>query len=182
MRPTKIIIISLGFIALAVSTAAHAGVYRRMPGVTCEGLYQNWQKMYREERGILNIDTTQPQGVVCPAKAPDVSTSNETCLGGSFQTSVFYDDESNVDDFRCQMYKVTVTGTMSWGVPRFTCSQAGGCPDPTTAYMGTGYLTLPSLSTTCDGTYANLGAVCVLPRHASPGATFLIYTGTVAPF
>jgi hypothetical protein len=179
MRTRNIVI--AGIAALAVSSVAHATV-RFQPGTTCEGLYQNWSKMYREERGILNLDTTQPQGVVCPAKAPDLPNNNNTCSGGNFSTTVFYDDGSNVDSFFCQMFKVSGTGTMTWGVGRYTCSQSGGCPDPTTPFMGTGSLSLPALSASvCGGTAQNLGAICNMPRHASPGASFIILTSTTGP-
>ena len=181
MRSRNIVVVIVGALALAVSSFAHATV-RFQPGTMCEGLYQNWSKMYREERGILNIDTTQPQGVVCPSKAPDLPNNNNTCSGGNFTVNVYYDDESNVDSFYCQMYKVSSTGTMTWGVGRFTCSQVGGCPDPTTPYLGTGYLQLPTLSASvCGGTAQNLGAICNMPRHASPGGSFIIMTQTVAP-
>lgn len=176
MRSTTIIV--AGFIALAVSPTAHASTRRAQPGVYCEGLYQNWAKMYREERGILNLDTTQPQGVVCPSQVPEFDTQFSGCQSGNLTEYVYYDDESNVDNFFCQMYMVTNTGTMTWGVGRYTCNQTGGCSSPTSSYLGTGVLYLPSLSGSTCGTETalNFGAICNLPRHASPGATFLVGT------
>src|SRR5215471_6429316 len=121
MRATGVVVL----VAVAwLSTPANASV-RVQPGVNCEGLYQNWQFMYREERGIANVDTTRAWGVVCPAKIQDFANNNNTCFGGNYSMVVYYDDETNVDNFFCQMYKVSTTGAMTWGVGRYTCSTGG---------------------------------------------------------
>src|SRR5215471_17523754 len=87
----------------AVSSAAYATthVLRFQPGVTCKGLYQNWTKMYREERGIANVDQTSAQGIVCPAKSQDINYDGGVCFTGNYAVSVYYDDESTVDNLFC---------------------------------------------------------------------------------
>jgi len=171
---------ALGFVVLSVAATANADVQRYTAGVMCEGLYQNWQYMYREERGIANFSTTSLQGVVCPARSRDVAIGNQ-CFGGTYTMSVDYDDETNTDDFWCEAYKVTFTGTMSWTAPRYTCS-AGACPDPTEVNMGTGTMTLPSLQTSCvDGTFQNFGAICNLPRRVTPGTSFVLKVTAQTP-
>jgi len=169
----------LGVVLCSFGLRADADVLRYHPGVHCKGLSQDWQYMYREERGIANFSTVVNHAAACAARPVD--SSGGSCGSGSFTVQVDYDDESTTDYFFCVMYKVSKTGTVTLGTGRYACA-AGGCPNPTISDVGTGSMTLPSIATSCaDGTAMNFGISCVLPPRGTPGTSFLIKMTSQTP-
>ena len=158
-------------LAVAAPAAAGAATFRVHSGNDCEALYTLQSRVYREERGIFNIDTVNNLGITCPVRLEYAQT--ETCIGFTPNIGLHYVDGSQTGELRCQTYKATYSGTITWGAPRWSCS-AGQCPDPTTSWTGNGFMDLPDLPVTCtDGTHRTYGMMCVLPKHASPGATWV---------
>jgi len=163
---------------MALSTVAYADVpvsqHRVDSGNVCQPIYGEQNRSTRDELGLGSIDSTYPLDLICPTHLE--LTYNESCVGTYTPTLyLHYKDGSTTDEFVCQFFKVSSSGTVTWGNPRWTCS-TGACSDPTTSWTGTNTMAVPTLSVTggCgDGTIYNFGVVCTMAKPGTGGTSYV---------
>jgi hypothetical protein len=91
---------------------------------------------------------------------------------------VRYKDLTSADNFWCFVHQTFYDGSMADSGTKYTCSTAGGCTDPTTAYIGGGYLQWSSteLGSNLYNQFvdANYGVICGVPKTGGSGSSFII--------
>ncbi len=127
------------FLALAaagalITATASASYVRTDHGASCQPAYGSQTLVGVGEPGIGDYSATSPAHVFCPASH---SFSDLTAI------NVEYIDNTTTQNFSCYGFAQNeFSGSTTWSATRYTCSQAGGCPDPTQAYTGRNSLTL----------------------------------------
>jgi hypothetical protein len=177
---------ALGLIAAAAAPAT-ADVARRH-GSTCAPKHASNGLVGADERGIYNASSSTSATVTCAApdrvghKINAYSSGFDGTKGSITQTYYAHPtvdflrvrgrDLSSTSPLSCYMWWTEEDGFSSWAPTRYACSDASGCNDATTEYVGMFAISWDLSSYAIDdGDY--VGTVCTLPPTTSSGSSYV---------
>lgn len=116
------------------SATASASYFTVEHGASCQPAFGSQSLVGVGEPGIGDYSGTQAARVFCaaPRYFSDITS-----------IQVEYTDETTTQSFACYGFAQNMySGSTTWTATRYTCSQYGGCPDPTQSYTGHNMMTL----------------------------------------
>jgi hypothetical protein len=154
----------------SASTPAPTPTYYFEHGIDCKPYYGQAGQAGYGEPGIGNFSTTAAMSVFC---SPEQALPTASVGSTATNIDVYVSDNSATSPFSCYAYASSSNWGTYWGVNKFTCSQAGGCPDSTSSFTGQSTLSwtnpfpftagqIPPLL----GTY-NVGVACSIPASTT---------------
>jgi hypothetical protein len=159
-RPGKWIV--LAAICATVAATGDARAITSHSGRDCKAYADGTGNNMVFSPGIGNNAWSSPfTQVECPLS---LGTQTSGCVPVAGLV-VRYSDANATEVFSCSAEKYSFDGlALFMGPPRYTCSQAGGCPDSTTSFVGSGYLQLTiSGSATSNCIDQDYAVGCVIP-------------------
>lgn len=140
--------LSLALAALAQSKAAQA--YMSHSGKNC--MVQGPSSAFYGHTPALGHypgTSNSNQNLIFAFCPIDLGTQPNACVGADSAVVRYVDNTPN-DSFFCQVRQFSYNGLLFFsGAGKYTCSQAGGCADSTTTFVGNNYLSLPGPGTNC---------------------------------
>lgn len=127
---------------LAWSSAANAFTYMSASGNSCQP--QSTDPVGYGEPGAANTSGSTSAIMFCP-----LFTASQTAARTLSAVVLKFKDGSSTTNFSCTVFQTFPWGSVYESSPKYTCTTAGGCPDPTQSYTGFNYV---------QWTYSELGA------------------------
>jgi len=120
------------------------------------------------EAGATNANTSSSRDFWC------FFGRNISTIDGSASAVVRVADANTTVPFWCYAFNTTEAFGYYWSSTKYSCSTAGGCPDSTSSFTGTTYLSWSNpFNLSEEVTSMNIGFHCSVPPTQSGNGTWI---------